>query len=104
MKENLINENANYIKSIESTSIENIDSFYFSLTDQIPNRVKDDFNDSVQEPVIMEMDINSMPTMKIAVRNKATNDIYNYVSNVFAKEIEKVSEVTLLTTGFEILK
>ena len=43
MKENLINENANYIEGIESTSIENIDSFYFSLTDQIPNRVKDDF-------------------------------------------------------------
>ena len=43
MKENLINENANYIESIESTSIENIDSFYFSLTDQIPNRIKDDF-------------------------------------------------------------
>jgi diacylglycerol kinase (ATP) len=43
MKENLINENANYIESIESTSIENIDSFYFSLTDQIPNRIKEDF-------------------------------------------------------------
>ena len=43
MKENLINENANYIESIESTSIENIDSFYFSQTDQIPNRIKDDF-------------------------------------------------------------
>ena len=43
MKENLINENANYIESIESTSIENIGSFYFSQTDHIPNRIKDDF-------------------------------------------------------------
>lgn len=72
---------------------QNMDIAYNDLKKSI-DRVKDDFNDSVQEPVIMEMDINSMPTMKIAVRNKATNDIYNYVSNVFAKEIEKVSDVS----------
>ena len=43
MKESLINENSNYIESIESTSIENIDSFYFSQGDHIPIRIKDDF-------------------------------------------------------------
>ena len=43
MKESLINENSNYIESIESTSIENIDAFYFSQGDHIPNRTKDDF-------------------------------------------------------------
>ena len=43
MKESLINENSNYIESIESTSIENIDAFYFSQGDHIPIRIKDDF-------------------------------------------------------------
>ena len=43
MKESLINENSNYIESIESTSTENIDAFYFSQVDHIPNRTKDDF-------------------------------------------------------------
>ena len=43
MKESLINENSNYIESIESTSIENIDAFYFSQGDHIPIRIKEDF-------------------------------------------------------------
>ena len=72
---------------------QNMDIAYNDLKKSI-DKVANDFEDNVQDPVIMEMDINSMPTMKIAVRNKATEDIYNYVSNVFAKEIEKVSDVS----------
>lgn len=72
---------------------QNMDIAYNDLKKTI-DRVKQNFNDSVEEPTIVEMDINSMPTMRIAVRNKSTKDIYNYVSNIFAKEIEKVSDVS----------
>jgi len=43
MKENLLNENENYLENIESTPKEIFDIFYFSQTDKIPNRIKDDF-------------------------------------------------------------
>ena len=71
---------------------QNMDKAYNDLKKMV-DKVKQDFNDSVQEPNIIEMDMNSVPTMRIAVRNKATTDIYNYVTNTFVKEIEKISDV-----------
>ena len=44
MKENLINEGGgNYIENISSIPYEELDSFYFSASAQIPNKIKDDF-------------------------------------------------------------
>ena len=44
MKENLISEGGgNYIENISSIPNEELDSFYFSSSNQIPNRIKDDF-------------------------------------------------------------
>ena len=43
MKENILNEKENYIDKISTISIEDLDVFYFSQNDNIPNRVKDDF-------------------------------------------------------------
>ena len=44
MKENLISEGGgNYIENISSIPNEELDSFYFSTSNQIPNRIKDDF-------------------------------------------------------------
>ena len=72
---------------------QNMNQAYTDLKKAV-DRVKNDFPDNVQEPTIFEMDINSMPSIKIAVRNKTTNDIYNYVTNTFVKELEKISEVS----------
>ena len=72
---------------------QNMNQAYTDLKKSV-DRVKNDFPDNVQEPTIYEMDINSMPSIKIAVRNKTTNDIYNYVTNTFVKELEKISEVS----------
>ena len=44
MKENLIEENKINIENVETISDEeNLNMFYFSQTDQIPNRIKEDF-------------------------------------------------------------
>ena len=72
---------------------QNMNQAYTDLKKAV-DRVKNDFPDNVQDPTIYEMDINSMPSVKIAVRNKTTNDIYNYVTNTFVKELEKISEVS----------
>lgn len=77
---------------------QNMDKAYNDLKKMVDS-VKQDFNDSVREPNIIEMDMNSVPTMRIAVRNKATTDIYNYVTNTFVKEIEKISDVASVDTS-----
>ena len=44
----------------------------------------------MQEPSIVEMDMNQIPVLRLAVRNSGTTDIYNYVTNTFVKEIENI--------------
>lgn len=77
---------------------QNMDKAYTDLK-KVVDQVKNDFNDSVQDPMIFEMDTNATPVMKIAVRHKSTSDIYNYVKNTFVKEIEKISEVSQVDTA-----
>lgn len=72
---------------------QNMNQAYTDLKKAV-DQVKADFPDDVQEPTIYEMDINSMPSIKISVRNKSTTDIYNYVSETMVKELEKISEVS----------
>ena len=43
MKENISDENENYINVISQISTDGLDVFYFSQSEKIPNRVKDDF-------------------------------------------------------------
>ena len=43
MKENLINEGENYIENLSSLSYDDLDAFYFSQWEKIPNKIKDDF-------------------------------------------------------------
>ena len=44
MEENLMNEGGeNNIENISSVPNEGLDSFYFLESDQIPNKIKDDF-------------------------------------------------------------
>ncbi len=77
---------------------QNMDVAYNDLKKMI-DAVKVDFDDNVREPSIIEMDMNSVPSMRLAVRNKATEDIYNYVTNTFVKELEKVSDVASVDTA-----
>lgn len=72
---------------------QNMDVAYNDLKKMI-DTVKKDFNESVNDPYVLEMDINTIPVMRMAVRNESTTDIYNYVTNTFVKEIEKISEVS----------
>jgi hypothetical protein len=43
MNENLLNEGGNYIDNLSSLSNDDLDIFYFSHLEEIPNRIKDDF-------------------------------------------------------------
>lgn len=72
---------------------QNMNQAYTDLKKAV-DQVKADFPDDVQEPTIYEMDINSMPSIKISVQNKTTTDIYNYVTETMVKELEKISEVS----------
>ena len=60
---------------------QNMDKAYTDLKKSV-DKVKTSFPDDVQEPTIYEMDINSMPSIKISVQNKASADIYNYVKEM----------------------
>lgn len=77
---------------------QNMDQAYNDLKKAVDG-IKNDLPDNVEDSSIFEMDVNSMPSIKIAVRNKTTDDIYNYVTNTFVKEIEKISEVSSVDTA-----
>ena len=77
---------------------QNMDQAYTDLKKAV-DKVKTSFPDDVQEPSIYEMDINSMPSIKISVQNKTTTDIYNYVQENMVKELEKISEVSTVDTA-----
>ena len=72
---------------------QNMDKAYTDLKKAV-DQVKASFPDDVNEPVIVEMDINSMPSIKISVQNKKSKDIYNYVKDSLVPELEKISEVS----------
>lgn len=90
-------ENASVI-AIQYNYGQNMDIAYNDLKKTIDS-VKQDFNDSINEPTIVEMDMNAMPVLRLAVRNSGTTDIYNYVKNTFVKEIEKIAEVASVDTA-----
>ena len=77
---------------------QNMDKAYNDLKKAV-DRVKTDFPENVEDPTIYELDINSMASMRVVVSNKATKDIYNYVTNTFVPEIEKVPEVSSIDTS-----
>lgn len=51
------------------------------------------FPDDVQDPVIMEMNINDMPSITFAVNNDSQSNLYNYVNDTIVPEFEKLSSV-----------
>ena len=49
--------------------------------------------DDVKTPTIMEMNINDVASITLAVNNDAQNDLYNYVNDEVVPEFEKLSSV-----------
>lgn len=44
-------------------------------------------------PIIMEFDVNSTPSMMMAVNNSGVNNLYNYVNDTIVPELEKIPSV-----------
>ena len=51
------------------------------------------FPDDAQFPVIMEMNINDMASITLAVNNDTRENLYNYVNDTIVPEFEKLSSV-----------
>ena len=94
-------ENRGFVM-LEYNYDQNMDEAYNDLKkkiDDVINGLDDIVRDSVGSPAIFEMDMNAMPCMRLAVRNKVSTDIYNYVTNTFVKELEKISDIQEVNTS-----
>lgn len=49
--------------------------------------------DDVKTPTILEMDINAMPSIMLAVNNDARENVYDYVDTEIVPELEKLTSV-----------
>ena len=49
--------------------------------------------EDVQDPNIIEMDINQMASMYLNINNKAVDNVYNYATDTLEPELEKLSAV-----------
>lgn len=79
-----------------------IDEAYDDLKKKV-DLIKTELPDDADDPVIMEMDMNSSASMILAVDNPYQESLYNYVEDEIVPEFEKISsaaEVTL-TGGAE---
>lgn len=93
------------IKGVTSVSNENysivlleyeygidIDDAYDDLKKKM-DTIQAGLPDDVQDPVIMEMNINDMASITLAVNNDTQDNLYNYVDSTIVPEFEKLSSV-----------
>ncbi len=93
------------IKGVTSMSSENssivlleyeygtdIDDAYDDLKKKM-DVLQSEFPDDVQAPVIMEMNINDIAGVTLAVNNDTKDNLYNYVNDMIVPEFEKLSSV-----------
>ncbi len=52
-----------------------------------------DLPDNCESPVILELNIDDMPSIILAVNHGSTDNLYEYVDNSIVPEIEKITEV-----------
>ncbi len=69
-----------------------IDDAYNDLK-KILDTLKTTFPDDVQEPIIIEMDINQTASVSLAVNNDTQENLYDYVDHEIIPEFEKLSSV-----------
>ena len=71
---------------------QDIDKAYDDLKKKLDG-IKSDLPDDVDTPTIIEMDINSTPSITLAVNNDSVDNLYNYVNDDIVPEIEKLTSV-----------
>lgn len=71
---------------------QDIDKAYDDLKKKLDG-IKSDLPDDVDTPTIIEMDINSTPSITLAVNNDSVDNLYNYVNDDIVPEIEKLASV-----------
>ena len=71
---------------------QDIDKAYDDLKKKLDG-IKSDLPDDVDTPTIIEMDINSTPSITLAVNNDSVDNLYNYVNGDIVPEIEKLTSV-----------
>ena len=69
-----------------------IDEAYNDLKKSL-DTVQAGFPDDVQDPMIIEMDINETASMSLAVNNDSEENLYNYVDHTIVSEFERLSTV-----------
>ena len=69
-----------------------IDDAYDDLKKKM-DALQSDLPDDAQTPVIMEMNINDMASITLAVNNDTQGNLYNYVNDTIVPEFEKLSSV-----------
>ena len=55
--------------------------------------VKNSLPDSAGDPMIMEMDMNSMPCVTLSIGNTSQENLYSYVEDKIQPEFEKIAQV-----------
>lgn len=97
--------NLSGLKTISSTSQENMsmvmfeyeygtdmDEAYIDMQEAL-ERVKIELPDDAESPVVLTMDANSQPNMRLSVDSELDMDLRNYVENTLQPEFEKLSTV-----------
>lgn len=97
------------ISSVDSVSSENssivllqydygtdMDNAYSDLRKRIDS-VKSSLPEDASEPTIMEFDINSTPSLMLAINDSSVTNLYNYVNDTIVPELEKLSTVASIS-------
>ena len=97
------------IKSVDSVSSENssiillqyeygtdMDNAYSDLRKKIDG-LGDALPEDATEPSIMEFDINSTPSMMLAINDPSVSNVYDYVNDTIIPELEKLSTVASIS-------
>ncbi len=69
-----------------------IDDAYNDLKKKM-DAIQSDLPDDVQEPTIIEMNINDVASITLAINNDTQSNLYNYVNDTIVPEFEKLSSV-----------
>lgn len=69
-----------------------MDKAYSDLKKKV-DALESSLPEDAMAPIIMEFDINSTPSMMMAVNNSGVNNLYNYVNDTIVPELEKIPNV-----------
>lgn len=70
----------------------NMDTAYIDLKKEI-DAIRSDMPDDIEEPIIMELDMNAQAVVTLAVSGDVGQNLYNYVDEKIVPELEKISSV-----------